>query len=221
VETPDKRKKKFTSALRILKKLSDAGNLFISLKPPFTVDFEIPRDVLTQELKSSRLTEKEFLRFSDEISAMLDATLCDEANRYIEARIQRSLDTRELKKPEIAARRALLTEEIEMVRAELFSKHLEGRYDLKKSSKAPTFTDVDWDVKVKTQDFKLGKLNFPYATFRITFQRNFRDDPLTLFAAPTFDSMQINFTLDEIDYLVQALEKARGYLRQLEKEGKC
>jgi len=220
VETLDKRKRKFTSALRILRKLSDSGNLFISLKPPFTVDFEIPRDVLTQELKSSKLTEKEFLRFSDEISAMLDATLSDEADRYIEVRIQRSIEAGGLKEDDIPARRAMLSDEIEIVKAELFSDHLKRRYDLKKSSKAPAFTDVHWDVKVKTHDFKLGKLNFPYATFRITFQRNFQDDPLTLFATPTFDSMQINFTIDEIDYLVQALNKAREYLKQLEKEGR-
>lgn len=220
METLDKKKRKFTSALRILRKLSDSGNLFISLKPPFTVDFEIPRDVLTKELKSSKLTEKEFLRFSDEISAMLDATLSDEADRYIEARIQRSVEAGGLKEDDIPARSATLSDEIEMVKAELFSDHLKRRYDLKKSSKAPAFTDVNWDVKVKTHDFKLGKLDFPYATFRITFQRNFQDDPLTLFATPTFDSMQINFTIDEIDYLVQALKKAREYLEQLEKEGR-
>lgn len=213
MERPGEREGGFALALRILKELSDSGNLFISLKPPFTVDFEIPREALAQKLEPTKFTETDFRRFSDEISAMLYTTLSGEEDTYIDTRIRRSTESRELKEDDIPARRALLTEEIAMVRKELFNEHLKGRYDLKKSSKAPTFTDVDWDVKVKTHDLKLGRLNFPYATFRITFQRNFRDDPLTFLSGPTFDSMQINFTIDEIDYLIQALEKAREYLQ--------
>lgn len=100
----------------------------------------------------------------------------------------------------------------------MWTQHLQDRYELKASSKAPTFSSIDWDIKLKTKDAKLERIRFPYATCRIAFQRDFDISPLTLFSGKAFDSMQVNFSIDEVQYLIKVLTSIMRHLEEAETE---
>jgi hypothetical protein len=94
---------------------------------------------------------------------------------------------------------------------------LRRRYDLKRSSKAPSFSHVDWDIKVKYHDASIDPFDpIPYATFRISFQREFEDSAFAVLGGRTFDSVQVNFSKDEIDYIGKVFVAARERLAELE-----
>jgi hypothetical protein len=110
-----------------------------------------------------------------------------------------------------------LRQKLELVKIYLYNDHLQKRYNLKKSSKAPSFTDIDWDIKTKHADAKLASLEpFPYATCRISFQKEFDSVPYNFFNA--FGSVQINFSVDEIHYLQRVLSTIEERLKSVEKE---
>ena len=129
--------------------------------------------------------------------------------------------TREFDDEEQAEKeRERLNADIQKVESKLYDSHLQQRYDLKRTSKAPSFTGIDWDIKVKHFDAKLGDFEpFPYATCKISFQREFDDSPFVFFGGRAFDSAQINFTIDDIDHLSQVLAKVRERLHFLENAG--
>jgi hypothetical protein len=87
---------------------------------------------------------------------------------------------------------------------------------LKRSSKAPAFSSVDWDVKVKVQDAEIAVEETPYATLRIKYQRDFGGDSFAIFGGRTFDSMQVNVTAEEIDYFIKVLQRVGGTLQRID-----
>ena len=146
------------------------------------------------------------------IGVMLSAILEKQEEEYIDHFIS-SADG-----PQISDDVERLKAEIENVRDRLYDSHLQQRYDLKKSSKAPSFTSIDWDIKIKHFDAKLSDFKpFPYATCRLSYQREFDQSPLTLFGR-AFDAVQINLSVDEIDYLSRVLATIRERLISLEGE---
>lgn len=190
--------------------------MFIALSPPFTASMDIDREVLQQYLEKLGIPETEFRKSASQIGLMLGAILNDSIEEYIshgpspEGVGQENLDDDENRK-----RGA-----IECVRNQIYDDHLQKRYDLKKSSKAPSFTDIDWDIKVKHFDAKLADFTpVPYATCRLSFQREFDDSPFALFGGRTFDAVQINFSVDEIDYLTRVLSRVKERLQAMESEG--
>ena len=121
--------------------------------------------------------------------------------------------------PEDAEVNSRIADDARAVREQLFDEKLRRRYNLKRSSKAPSFNQVDWDIKVKRYDAKVEIFEpFPYATFRLSFQRDFDDSPFAVFGGRTFDSVQVNFSRDEIDYLVRVLSAASRQLATLEED---
>ena len=59
---------------------------------------------------------------------------------------------------------------------------------------------------------------FRSATLRLSFQRDFEDSALLVLGGRTFDSVQINFSRDEIDHLIRTLSRVRDRLATLEEE---
>ena len=205
----------FDKSLALLSDLKNRGELFIALSPPFAASMDIDHDVLQQALEENQILEAEFRRAASRIGNMLAATLRDSEDEFV--RLSPGIgedDERDSIEVE------QLREEVQKVRDQLYDTHLQQRYDLKKSSKAPSFTDIDWDIKIKHFDAKLGEFKpFPYATCRLSFQREFEDTPFTIFGGRAFDAVQINFSIDDIDHVSRVLSRIRQRLEALENRG--
>ena len=192
------------------------GQLFISLSPPFTVTLEVDRVVMGETLTQPTLTPEQFSAASEEIGLILLNVLNRTEDRYIYGPGRRDSDEVD---PETQAAQKQRKARVEEVRSRLYDDYLQRRYDLKKSSKAPSFNGVDWDVKVKRFDANVDDFQpFPYATLRLSFQRDFEDSAFAVLGGRTFDSVQVNFSRDEIDHLIRVLSRTRERLVMLEEE---
>ena len=192
------------------------GQLFISLSPPFTVTLEVDRVVMGETLTQPTLTPEQFSAASDEIGLILLNVLNRTEGRYIYGPGGRDSDEVDL---ETRAAQKQRKARVEEVKSRLYDDYLQRRYDLKKSSKAPSFNGVDWDVKVKRFDANVDDFQpFPYATLRLSFQRDFEDSAFAVLGGRTFDSVQVNFSRDEIDHLIRVLSRTRERLVMLEEE---
>ena len=198
--------------IEVLSTLKSEGELFIALTPPFATSIEIDRKVLDRELEKQGLTEQEFRSSINEINLILLHILNDEVTPYVNSRVQDAMDLLN----EDAAR-SQVSERVELVRSRLYDEGLQRRYDTKRSSKAPSFSQIDWDIKVKHFDAGVDLVApFPYATVRLSFQRDFDASFLTVLGGRIFDSVQVNFSKDEIDYLTRVLATAKEHLEELE-----
>ena len=204
----------FDRTLALLAGLKEQRQMFVSLTPPFAASLEIDREILREALVQPDDSEDEFRRFAGEIGNILFALLADAVDRYVDQRLDMAADQDE--GGDVADRERLETM-VSRVKQSLYDDHLQRRYDLKRTSKAPSFTSVDWDIKTKIFDANLESfVPFPYATFRISFQKDFGDSPLMFFGGRTLDSVQINFSIDEIDHLRTVLLRVRQHLQTLE-----
>ena len=202
----------------MLEEWQSAGQLFISLSPPFSVTLEVDRAVMRDALASSELTEQEFRAASNEVGIILLNVLNRTEERYIQvASAEESTEVSDLTTHTTPEEREANVKEVKSSR--LYDDYLQSRYDLKRSSKAPSFNGVDWDVKVKHYDANFDEFRpFPYTTLRLSFQRDFEDSAFAILGGRTFDSVQINFSKDEVDYLIRILSRARERLVALEDE---
>ena len=207
---------KITETLAVLEQWKADSQLFISLTPPFTVTLEVDRAVMGNALEQSELSPEEFRAASDEIGLILLNVLNGTEGHYTLGpgggdADESGSDTQAAQKQRIAY--------VEEVKSRLYDSYLQRRYDLKKSSKAPSFNGVDWDVKVKRFDANVDDFQpFPYATLRLSFQRDFEDSAFAILGGRTFDSVQINFSKDEVDHLIRVLSRTRERLAALEDE---
>ena len=149
------------------------GQLFISLSPPFTATLEVDRTVMADTLAHSALSAAEFKAASEEIGLILLNIL----NRTEALYVSGTVGGDAVAEVAQGRREAYVAE----VKSRLYDAYLQRRYDLKKSSKAPSFNGVDWDVKVKRFDASSEEFQpFPYATLRLSFQRDFEDSAFSL-----------------------------------------
>ncbi len=143
---------------------------------------------------------------------MLHALLEGEVEDYLEYRLQ-SADPEERSDTETALRRR-----VAQVQEQLNDDRLRRRYALKKTSKAPAFSAISWDIKSKIADGAMPDLEaFPYATCRISYQKGFDNAPWSMLGG-LFDSAQINFTLDEVRYVIRVLQTIQGHLESAEQD---
>ena len=146
----------FVPALRVLGHLRDRGDLLISLSPPFSISIEIERTVLDPHLRQTNVSEADIRAVAGEASTMLHALLEGEVEDYLEYRLQ-SADPEERSDTETALRRR-----VAQVQEQLNDDRLRRRYALKKTSKAPAFSAISWDIKSKIADGAMPDLEaFP------------------------------------------------------------
>ena len=210
----------FDTTLDVLDSLKDQGQLFISLSPPFTAVMEVDRQDLQNALASTQLSEPDFKRQADVVGSILVAILNDSTEDFIQE-AARQHQAHQEGPPDLSSEELHTQglERVEKVKSKIYDNRLQRRYDLKRTSKAPSFTNIDWDIKVKRLDANLSDFSpFPYATCRISFQKEFDDSPFTFFGGRTFEAVQINFSEDEIDYLVRVLSGIKDHLANIEKE---
>lgn len=210
------RRELLNKALMTLKALCERHEVFISLVPPFYLSFDVDRDTLSQCLKGSDISEKAFRAESNRLGSLLLTVLQQREEQFIESRVEEL----ELKDQAAEEERKTLQAALASVRGALWDQHLQDRYDLKATSKAPSFSSIDWDIKLKVRDAKLARIRFPYATCRIAFQREFESSPFTLLGGKTFDTVQINFSIDEIEHLIRVFTTIRKHLEEIEAEAK-
>lgn len=203
----------FTSALSVLSHLRDRGDLLVSLSPPYSISIEIERTVLGPHLNRASVSEADVRSAASQASDILRALLEDMVDRYIASYLE-DVDEHERQDVEDGLRRR-----VEAVKASFFDEHLRRRYALKKTSKAPAFAAVEWDIKTKIADDSMVDLEpFPYATCRISYQTRFDEAFWSVLGGP-FDSAQINFTVDEVRYLIRVLGAIEVRLESAERDG--
>lgn len=186
--------------------------MFLAFRPPFGATFEINKGVLSAALADAGVTEDAFRRASSEIGEMILTTLQEAKEAFLRHETEDIADPQEREDKKATLERRLESTGV------LIDDTVERRYRLKMTSKAPAFASIDWDLKIKTFDGKVGELRLPYATVKISFQRHFELEPETLFSRNLFDSVQINMTSDEVEYLVREFELIRSKLNELEED---
>lgn len=207
---------------RIVRFLADQikrGKLFIMLTPPFDVSLE-PMDVGTIQAAGKELEVEEgtFSEALHTIESMLLALLQGELQDYIASRVTHDVKAGHIRSDEEAKRKDELQEQAALVERALIDERLRQRYQLKVTSKAPFFTAIDWDVKLKTADASGRAVRFPYATCRIKFQKEFEWAPYLLLGGRPFDAVQVNLCREDIQYLQRVLQTAFDHLVALERE---
>ena len=207
---------KIRETLAVLEYWKGDSQLFISLSPPFGVTLEVDRTVMGDTLTRSALSEHEFRTASSEVGEILLNILNGTEERYVRGSGRKNVDILDSGSHTSQEQREA---DVKAVKSPLYDDYLQRRYDLKKSSKAPSFNGIDWDVKVKRFDSNFDDFQpFPYATLRLSFQRSFEDSALAILGGRTFDSVQINFSKDEVDHLIRVLSRTRERLVALENE---
>lgn len=209
---------------KVLEILQNPDNrVYISLVPPFDLSFEIEKNILKEALVKTNITEEQFQRQSDPISNVLLAILQKQEEEFVNAYVGHEYPSKvqdETEDEEKKKYKENLEQQLKKVRTNLYQINLQKRYDFKKSSKAPSFTNIDWDIKVKTQDSKLQNVRFPYTTCKLIFQRVFEYPPYYVLGGNALDTVQINFAVDDIDYVIRVLTNIKNRLEQIEEEVK-
>ncbi len=151
------------------------------------------------------------------ISSMLQAVLAGRESDFLEHEFQEHLP-KDIPEADRGKEAEKFRNQLNLVRETLVTERMKGRYTLKMTSKAPVFAELDWDIKLKTDDASRNEnwTVLPYTTLKLKFQKEFSDSPFALFGGSTFDSVQINCMVDEIDYLLRELSKVRDRLAQRE-----
>lgn len=211
----------FKEIVTIVERLIKQKKVFISIsieRLPGIV-LEIEEETLDTELKAISVEEKDFHDIvDDEITPMMLACMEDSQDSFIKAKIN-ALKEEDYDQDRIAKEESLLREKIRLVDERLVDQNLRDRLLFKRSAKAPVFTGLEWDIKVKHFDSRKEPLYpVPYATCQIKYQKGVPRSPLALFfeAAPS-EAIEIDFTLDEIEHMIKGLGIVKDKLGTLVK----
>jgi len=219
-QTPEVDAENYTQILNVLIGLFREERVYVSISPPFRVDFEIDdRPALLASLKQAGFEgkEKDFRSTLSEIERIVLAMLRNDEERFISGRLEELEETtakdeqRRILKGKFSATRDFLM-------AVDPNNRIGKRYNWKASSKAPAYTGVDWDIKEKLIDSKVGILEFSYATCRIQFQRDFSGDPFFVIGGRMFDSIQLNFSREEAERLAKIFQRIVEELKAIDKK---
>ena len=201
---------KFDLVLAMLARLIAENECFILFAPPFAATIEVRDLHAWKALEDQGVTGAERDTATKDITDLMLANLQDEVNSFVEHKTEHNESETSDTAQEWRSRS-------EAVAQSLIGEHLRRRYLLKRLSKAPAFTDIDWDVKVKVGDASESNLQpFPYATIKLRFQREFGGDVVSWLSGRHLESVQVNFSSDELAYLIHSLELANAALHKAE-----
>ena len=94
--------------------------------------------------------ESEFKEQATESGEFLLPILEGFTDRFIDSRVKNKFgDKLESERDSSDKYRQELKAKVEQTKKYLYNDRLQRRYNLKKSSKAPSFSDIDWDIKTK------------------------------------------------------------------------
>jgi len=205
--------------LAIVQRLLKQRKIFLSISSEKAITLEIEDEAIEAEAKRTAIAADELKSvLVTQISRMLLICLDNEQDEYIEMQYRTRPYLEEIPKDEINKRKSVLRTKLELVNKQLIDDRLKERYQFKKLAKADTFIEADWELKVKHSDRKNRSASpYPYATIQIKYQIN-KGDRSFLFGPTTVESKEIDFTLEELEYMENLLKAARNGLNHLAKE---
>lgn len=209
----------FNKVLAFLSEKVKNSEIFIIVSPPFDVNFQ-PIDARLVKEGSEKLgiSEQDFKKRLSTIESLLLAILQDGINEYIVSRIKHDIEAEHIAKDAGEEKAQELKKQAETVEKSFISERLKQRFQLKAMSKSPFFSGLEWDIKLKTADSSGETIRFPYATFRIRFQREYTWEPHLLLGGRAFDSVQMNLCKEELYYLQILLRKSIDQINTLEEQ---
>jgi len=207
---------KFQEAVKIVRNLIDNGSIFIVVSPIeiSEVKVQVDKESLQATLKPTTFSYDDFNNFLGEISRLISICLEKSEDGYIKSRVEHWRDEQRYDETRIANEKSLLESKLLSVKETLIDERLNQRYFLKKYAKSPYFTGFDWEVNVKHSDGETDVIQpLPYATCQIRFA-----DPGTKYRFSLMEhteSVQIDWTEEEIDYMIRVLEVIKQRIQHL------
>lgn len=200
----------FERAVEELRRLRQEERLFIRIVPPLYIRMErLPGTQLNADVDVGALDER-----TREAETLLAGALFEKSEDYVSRILGEDTDDQG---NESERRKEELQRKLGLVREAFIDDSLQRRYELKRVSKASVFSDLDWDLKIKLVDSNSGDVNFPYSTVKLIAQREFGDDPFSLFSGRAFESIQVNFTSDEAAYVGKVMLHIANLLQMHER----
>ncbi len=228
VTLPSLDQKQFATLLSEVRLLLDRNEAYLALTPPFAARLVIDEAVLAEMAAKLEVDEKILQQQVQEVSLMILGVLMEQQDSmasYLVSRVH-DRDVVSVERPpeqrqESEAKAKLFRTRMKSIAEVVVDKHLRNRFRLKVASKAPSFSGISWDVKVKVLDdadkeFSAGRV--PYTTIRVEYQKQFSEDSTFVLGPDVFDAVQINLTRDDVEFLVRTLRRLSDSLAEFEEE---
>jgi len=222
----DAKLEEFLKTLSIVEKLLRDKNIFFSISveryPGLTLKIEEPS--LDLELERESVSKTDFQSVLEaEIAEMI--VMCLEGPEARQAYVKSEIDDlREegYDETQLAEKKTLLEKKLEFVSTKLIDEHLRQRYLFKRRARVPVFIGLDWGINVREFDSQAEELRaFPYATIQIRYQKGVPAGPVRILlgtAAP-LETLEVDCTLDEIEYMIRVLSEAKSRLQDATEKG--
>jgi len=211
----------FQSAVGIVRKLIDEGGIYIVVSPVERTDIklQVDRQFLEATLEPTPFSYGDFTKFLNEMSVMVSVCLEEREEIYVQRRVENWRDENNYDEPRIAEEKSLLERKLQVIKGTLIDDRLSQRYFLKDHAKAPYFVDFDWEVNVKHSDSEVDMAQpLPYATCRLRYARPGARPRFPW--AQSVESIQIDWTEEEIDYIVRILGVVKERIRAVKQGGR-
>ncbi len=206
----------FKEAIRIVRNLIDNGSIFVFVSSieASEIKVQVDKESLQATLKPAAFSYDDFNNFLGEISRFISICLDKNEDIYIKGRVEYWRDEEKYDETRIADEKSLLESKLRSVRETLVDERLNQRYFLKKYAKSPYFTGFDWEINVKHSDGAVDVVQpLPYVTCQIRFA-----EPGTKHRFSFIEhtkSLQIDWTEEEVDYMIRVLEVIKQRIQQL------
>lgn len=215
----EERLEQFGEIVRLIRQLIEEGSIFVrmSFMRYRDITLLVERGSLQRAAESSGVDVEQVESLLEwEIPTMMLAALDEDEEAYIEFRIGRLKEKEEdVTEERVKEEREWQSGQLRLVKERLVTDELVARYRFKKDAKTPAFTAMDWEVKVKHFDSRAeSELALPYATLQLTYEHG----PRGLGVFPEvggLESVEVDCTPDEIEYLIRVLGKARARLKEI------
>lgn len=207
---------RFKEAVRTTRNLIDNGSIFVFVSPIERADIkvQVDRESLEATLRPTAFTYEDFNNFLKEMSRLISVCLEEDEDDYVKSRVDYWRDEEKYDEQRVANEKALLESKLQSINEILVDDSLRNRYFLKKYAKSPYFTGFDWEVNMKHSDGETDIVQpLPYASCQIRFAKPGEKYRFS-FIAHT-ESVQIDWTEEEIDYMIRVLEVIKKRIQYL------
>jgi hypothetical protein len=196
----------FKDAAKIVQRLVGEGKIYIAASPieRANIVVQVDKQSLEETLKSTPFSYNVFTNVLNQMSRLLSWCLDETEQIYVNSTVQEWQMGSKLDPKIIAEKKALLQEEIEVVKEQLLSNSLRERYFFKGHSKSPYFVGCDWEIDVKYSDSVANVVHaIPYVTCQIRYARPKPAGRFPWMAG--WESLEFDLMEDEVDYMSRIL----------------
>lgn len=218
------RVEEFEKLVDAMAALLEGGHIFVSIRfemPP-GLSLVLEREAAKAEIERRGLSLDQFEEFLDEeVPNLMVALLTDSEEGYVESQLDSLKEEREgITDEQLEAERATRLAKLGAVSERIVDNAMRKRFTFKRRARSPVFVAFGWAVDVRHFDAKeQDELGLPYATCQIKYQKGIPALPFgILLGGPRLESVEIDCTLDEIEYMIRTLGEVREKLHSLQKE---